>query len=93
MTENVCARIRIEGRVQMVGFRWFARQWADDLGLSGWVRNDPDGTVECEVEGNSQTVETFVDRMKEGPKASRVEEVRVDSKPFENRYRAFEIRY
>ncbi|MFQ6616172.1 MAG: acylphosphatase [Fidelibacterota bacterium] len=93
MTDNICVAIRIEGRVQMVGFRWFVRQWADDLGLSGWVRNNPDGSVGVEVEGNKEKVETLVTYLKEGPKLARVEHVKVDSKPFENRFRSFEIRY
>lgn len=93
MTDNICARIRIKGRVQLVGFRFFARQWADDLGLSGWVRNNPDGSVELEVEGNKAKVETFVNHLKEGPRMARVEDLKVDAKPFGNQYHAFEIRY
>lgn len=93
MKQNMCARIRIEGKVQMVGFRWFARQWADDLGLSGWVRNNPDGSVEAEVEGNEEKVEALVNYLKEGPRLARVRDVKVESKPFENRFRSFEIRY
>ncbi|MFQ6676216.1 MAG: acylphosphatase [Fidelibacterota bacterium] len=93
MTDNVCAKIRITGRVQMVGFRFFTRQWADDLGLSGWVRNTPDGSVEVEVEGNRERIDTFVRHLRDGPRLARVEDLKIETKPFENRYRAFDIRY
>ncbi len=57
----------IGGRVQGVGFRYFASYKAAELHITGWVKNTPDGKVEIEAEGESQNLETFVDWMKIGP--------------------------
>ncbi len=61
-------RIRVSGRVQGVGFRWFTRQAAQDLGgLTGRVRNLPDGRVEVEVAGDPERLEAFRGRLLQGP--------------------------
>jgi acylphosphatase len=57
----------IGGRVQGVGFRYFAQYKALELKISGWVRNTHDGKVEIEAEGDPKNLETFVDWMKIGP--------------------------
>ncbi len=50
---------RVRGRVQGVGFRWWTRRKASDLGLRGTVRNRPDGSVEVHVAGDVETLEAF----------------------------------
>lgn len=55
------ARFRVRGRVQGVGFRWRTREQGLALGLAGWVRNCPDGSVEVEVEGPAAAVEALAD--------------------------------
>ncbi len=67
----------IAGEVQGVGFRYFAMREADALGLAGWVRNNPDGTVEAEAEGEESGVRSFVARLREGPGHARVTDVTV----------------
>jgi len=59
--------ILIGGRVQGVGFRYFAIHKANELHIFGWVRNTPDGKVEIEAEGYPQNVDIFRDWMKIGP--------------------------
>ena len=59
--------IIIGGRVQGVGFRYFAKHKADELHIAGWVRNTPDGKVEIEAEGEPQNLENFIDWLKIGP--------------------------
>ncbi|MGM0941624.1 MAG: acylphosphatase [Bacillota bacterium] len=49
----------ISGRVQGVGFRYTAKQKADELGVTGWIRNNEDGTVELDAEGNMDQVDQF----------------------------------
>ena len=93
MSDNTGARIRLTGRVQMVGFRWFARQWAEDLQLTGWVRNNRDGSVEIEVEGKQKRIDEFFEEMRKGPKQATVDSASPEPLPFENRFRSFEIRY
>ena len=65
----------INGRVQGVGFRWFTRQAARALNLTGRVRNLPDGRVDVRVVGDPDALAQFLDRMREGPPASRVTEI------------------
>jgi acylphosphatase len=66
---------RVSGRVQGVGFRWWARDEATRLDLRGWVRNDPDGTVRLEVEGSGESLDRLEDLLRVGPPAARVHEV------------------
>ncbi len=69
---------RIEGRVQGVGFRAFVVREARRLGLSGWVRNEPDGAVAIEAEGEPGVLEALEARLREGPRAARV--ARIDDR-------------
>lgn len=59
--------VLIRGRVQGVGFRWFVREEATALGLSGWVKNCPDGSVEVAADGPKGALESFRARLLEGP--------------------------
>jgi acylphosphatase len=65
-------RIRVEGRVQGVGFRYFASSIARNLGLKGFVRNEPDGAVVCEAQGPRALVEQLVAQVRRGPAHARV---------------------
>lgn len=65
--------IRVSGNVQGVFFRAWTKQQADELGISGWVRNRPDGSVEALVAGEAQVVSSIIDRMRRGPPAATVE--------------------
>ena len=77
MTQNNKERIhlRITGRVQGVGFRWFVVSEGRRLGVAGWVRNNPDGSVELEAEGSSSELASLRTRVAKGPPAARVESV------------------
>ena len=68
-------RLRVSGRVQGVGFRWFVYAEAKRRGLSGWVRNNPDGTVELEASGSPEDLSALRAHVGRGPPASRVEQV------------------
>ena len=57
----------IGGRVQGVGFRYFALHKANELSIFGWIKNTPDGKVEIEVSGESENLKTYSDWMKIGP--------------------------
>lgn len=65
--------VRIHGRVQGVGFRWFAREEARRLGLSGWVTNRPGGDVEVEAGGEPTSLERLRRALEVGPPGAQVE--------------------
>lgn len=67
--------VRITGMVQGVGFRWFVRERARRLGLSGWVRNLPDGSVEVAASGEPGQLELLRSELRRGPSGARVDEV------------------
>ncbi len=68
-------RIEIRGVVQGVGFRWFTRRAAGRIGLAGFVRNEPDGSVCCEAEGADEALQVLLAELRRGPRGSRVDEV------------------
>lgn len=68
-------RVRVRGRVQGVGFRWSALERARSLGVAGWVRNLPDGSVEAHVEGGHAQVEAMLAWLARGPRHASVEQL------------------
>ncbi len=76
--DTVRAHVWVSGRVQGVGFRAFVQQSGVMMRLAGWVRNVGDDQVETVAEGPRETVERFVEVVKNGPRASRVEVANVD---------------
>ena len=76
MTEDVQARrFVVRGRVQGVGFRWFVEREAHILGIAGWVRNNHDGSVEVLAQGSHNQLSGLRARLREGPRAARVDAV------------------
>lgn len=71
-------RVRITGRVQGVFFRAWTQQQARELGVSGWVRNAPNGSVEAHFEGDEAAVKALIQRLNEGPPSAEVAEVEVE---------------
>jgi acylphosphatase len=71
-------RAVVHGRVQGVFFRAEAQQRARSLGLAGWVRNSPDGTVEAVFEGDRERIESMLAWCRKGPALAHVEDVAVD---------------
>ena len=69
--------VRVTGRVQGVFFRAWTREQAQSLGLSGWVRNCPDGSVAAHLTGEEVAVEQMIERLHSGPPSAAVEEVDV----------------
>jgi acylphosphatase len=70
-------RFLVRGRVQGVGFRWFVEREAHLLQIAGWVRNNPEGTVEVLAHGTRDQLAGLHSRLREGPRAARVDEVQV----------------
>lgn len=68
-------RFVVRGRVQGVGFRWFVEREAHILGIAGWVRNNSDGSVEVLAQGTRDRLLGLRSRLREGPRAARVDAV------------------
>ncbi len=78
-SELVRVHIWVKGRVQGVGFRAHVEYYARQIGgIAGWVRNVGYDTVEAVAEGQRENVERFIDMTRQGPRASRVDEVRLE---------------
>jgi acylphosphatase len=73
--ELKCRRYVVRGRVQGVGFRFFVEREAHVLGIAGWVRNNPDGTVEVLAMGTPEQLMGLRGRLRAGPRAARVDAV------------------
>ena len=87
----VARRFRVTGRVQGVGFRYFAQEAAGVEGLSGSVRNQPDGSVEVVVEGESESVWRFEAKLRRGPPGARIDGVEVNDEVPSGRAGAFVV--
>ncbi len=85
-------RIRVFGKVQGVFYRASTKTKADELKLTGWVRNENDGTVLIEVEGDEDRVEKMIIWCKEGPTYARVDDLIFEQSEI-MAYKDFEIRY
>ena len=90
--ERERAHVRVTGRVQGVFFRDSTRQTAERLGLSGWVRNSPDGAVEAVFEGPSEKVREMIRWCEGGPPDASVENVGADFGPARDDRPGFEVR-
>ncbi len=77
MGPMTAVRVRVTGRVQGVSFRYHAQREASRCGLTGWVRNDPDGSVELHLEGPWDEVDAMVAWCRTGPQAASVREVAI----------------
>lgn len=75
--ELVRVRVLVVGRVQGVAYRFFAEKYASRLGVTGWVRNLSDGGVEVLAEGPAPRIETFLERLREGPSLAHVDRFEV----------------
>jgi len=79
MSERVGRSARVTGRVQGVFFRAWAAEQARALGVAGWIRNAPDGSVEAHLEGEAEAVQQLIDRLHEGPPSAQVDRVDVET--------------
>ncbi len=69
---EIARRVRVTGRVQGVSFRWWTQGEAERLGLTGWVRNEADGSVTAMIRGPEAVVAEMLERLKSGPRAAKV---------------------
>ena len=84
--------VRLTGKVQGVFFRAWTRDEAKKLSLGGWVRNCSDGSVEAHLEGSRDALQSFLERLREGPAAARVDDLQISGAEVEELIE-FEIRH
>jgi acylphosphatase len=85
------ARVVVNGRVQGVGYRQHAAAEAERLGVTGWVRNLPDGRVEALAEGDKEAVDALLAWCRRGPRLARVDELKVSWEPHRGEFVDFQI--
>jgi acylphosphatase len=93
MADLASLKATVRGRVQGVFFRAFVETRAEELKLTGYVRNRPDGAVEVRAEGERQKLEKLVAYLKTGPPAARVEEVGEEWGTYTGEFPGFSVRY
>jgi len=89
----ISVHIKITGDVQGVFFRVYAQEKAQELGITGWVANESDGSVSVVAEGPENKVNELIDWCHGGPSNARVEKVEVKEMPYSGEYEDFSIRY
>ena len=90
-TPRIAKKFVISGRVQGVGYRFFAEEWAEQLGIAGYVKNLWDGTVEVYAIGDAASLEQLKLRLAEGPRMARVTGVGESDEAVDKRYSRFMI--
>ena len=97
MTESLNRRkschVFVSGRVQGVGYRYSAARAAAKYRISGWVRNNFDGSVELECEGFAKDIDNFIAWLKSGPPGARVTSVEIKEKEYQGVYSRFSVEY
>ncbi len=86
-------RLFVSGVVQGVGFRAYTKRVADSYGISGWVRNLPDGRVEILAEGDEEVLCHFIKEVWRGPRLSEVEKIEIHKEEPDEPLHSFDIRY
>ena len=85
--------IQIHGKVQGVGYRFFATRVARRLGLKGNIQNNRDGTVDAVVEGESEVIDDWIEELKEGPRYAEVTKIDQETKDYTGRLGDFDVKF
>ena len=83
----------VKGLVQGVGYRFFVIRRAELLGLTGWVKNLPDGTVEVVAEGDRELLEELIKELWKGPSAAQVADVIINWERYTGEFKNFDVRW
>ena len=91
LEDTLTVNMKITGKVQGVGFRYFVLQQAQELGIKGWVSNKPNGDVEALAQGDKEDLDQFIAKVKQGPAFSRVDDLILNWENGQENYTSFEI--
>jgi acylphosphatase len=90
---DVIKHLKIEGRVQGVGFRYFTRKTAEKYSVNGWVKNMSDGTVEAVLSGSKSSVQAMTEKLKRGPSTANVTGVKeISTENYPDDFQSFTVR-
>ncbi len=92
-SDNVRARAIYRGRVQGVGFRFTAQRYANEIGVTGYIKNLWSGQVEIVMEGEREKVETFLEKIKKGSLFRYIDDVETHYSEYTGAFRDFHIRF
>ena len=90
--EVIRVHMWVKGRVQNVGFRAHVEYHALEIGVLGWVRNIGSDIVETVAEGTRMQIDQFIEMVKQGPRASRIDEARVEYEPTTGQLTGFDVK-
>ena len=93
MMEKVIAHIVVSGKVQGVCFRMETKRVAERYNVSGWVRNNRNGTVEAVFEGEKDDIASVIEWCKKGPSHSKVSRVDITEENYTGKFRGFDITF
>lgn len=86
--------IRVSGRVQGVGFRYFTQHTAMDYEITGWVKNETDGSVYAEAYGDDENINLFLDKVKKGPsRFAKVSNMAIEEFSEKPDFTSFDVKY
>ena len=85
--------LKIHGKVQGVGYRFFATRVARRLGLKGQIQNNRDGTVEARVEGEKDAIDEWIEQLHEGPRYAEVTQIDQETKAFTGTLSDFDVQF
>ena len=85
--------LRIHGKVQGVGYRFFATRVARRLGLKGSIQNNRDGSVDAVVEGEKNAIDDWIEELKEGPRYAEVTKIDQETKEYTGRLGDFDVKF
>ena len=91
MNEIKLLNAKVTGKVQGVGFRYFVQSKAEKLGLTGYAKNMPDGSVEIEVEGDEEHIVALLKDIAKGPEKAEVREMTHSIKPHVGKFSTFRV--
>ncbi len=93
MDAYIRAHIVVSGVVQGVGYRFFAQRAATEFGITGYVRNLPDGRVEVVTEGKQGLMNSFIEQLRRGPWSAQVSKIDVENSQYKAEFDRFTIRF
>ncbi|MEM1804927.1 MAG: acylphosphatase [Candidatus Aenigmatarchaeota archaeon] len=90
MNSIIAVKMKLYGKVQKVGFRFFLSKHAERLGIKGYAKNLEDGSLECHFEGNEEKVREIIELAKKGPPLAKVKKYEIYKTDIKN-FKSFEI--